>query len=170
MKVAIIVLGDAPPGLARSVLRGLPDPWERDRIERSDENMAALLDRTRLQADALRVLELVPHDDTGRFWLGLAGVDLMLAPLAYVCGVAPLGSKRGLVSWARLGEGLPSDSLTFPERVTKEAAHELGHAAGLIHCAVHDCVMRASVRPDEMDLKRKTYCPSCMETLLQKLG
>jgi predicted Zn-dependent protease len=162
VKVAIIVLGDAPPGLARSVLRGLPDPWARDRIERSDENMAALLDRTRL--------ELVPHDDTGRFWLGLAAVDLMLSPLAYVCGIAPLGSKRGLVSWARLGEGLPSDSLTFPERVIKEAAHELGHAAGLIHCAIHNCVMHASVRPDEMDLKRKTYCPSCMETLLQKLG
>jgi archaemetzincin len=169
VKVALIVLGDAPPGLARDALRGLPDPWRRDRIERSDADLTKLLDRTRLQADALRVLELVPSDPD-RFWIGLAAVDLMLAPLAYVCGIAPLGARRGLVSWARLNEGLSADSPTFLERVVKEITHELGHGAGLIHCAVHDCVMHGSIRTDEMDLKRSTYCPTCMATLLDKFG
>lgn len=170
MKVALIVFGDAPPGLARSVLEGLESPWEGAYIKESDEDVSGWVDRRRLQADALQVLEFVPKKEDSCFWLGLLGVDLMLAPLAYVCGVAPVGSGRGLVSWARLGEGVGVQSTHFLDRVIKEAMHELGHAAGLVHCVVHDCVMHASIRPDHMDLKKKGYCPSCRETLLEKLG
>jgi predicted Zn-dependent protease len=164
-----MVIGDASPGLARNVLRGLPAPWRRDRIEYAEVEPSTLIDRTRWQADALRVLALVP-EDADRFWVGLASFDLTLAPLAYVCGVAPLGGRRGVVSWARLREGIGPDSPRFLERVIKEVTHELGHAAGLVHCVVHDCVMRASIRPDEMDLKRVDYCPFCEAALRAALA
>ncbi len=75
-----------------------------------------------------------------------------------------------MVSWARLREGIGPDSPRFLERVIKEVTHELGHAAGLVHCVVHDCVMRASIRPDEMDLKRVDYCPFCEAALRAALA
>ena len=160
-----MLFGVTTPGLARNVLLRLPAPWKWDRIEHHDVDPSTLMDRGRAQADALRVLALVPENDPNRYWIGLASFDLTLLPLAYVCGVAPLGGRRGVVSWARLREGLSAESPQFLERIVKEVTHELGHAAGLPHCVVPDCVMRASTRPDEMDLKREAYCPCCDETL-----
>lgn len=165
-----MMLGDAPPVLPRSVLAGLPAPWKRDRVVHSDVDLSALMSGNRVQADALRMLELVPEAGPDRFWIGLTNVDLTLAPLAYLCGIAPLGGRRGLVSWARLVDGSSVDSPLVVERTVKEVAHELGHAAGLPHCRVHDCLMRASVRPDEMDLKGAAYCPTCADNLFELLA
>ena len=164
-----MLFGAAPAGLARDALRGLPAPWIGDHVEQHEVDVATLLDRRRMQANALEVLELVP-EAPDCYWIGLASFDLGLPPLAYVCGVAPLGGRRGVVSWARLREGLESGDAAFRERVIKEIAHELGHAAGLPHCPVHDCVMHASIRPDEMDLKGKAYCPVCAESLVPSIG
>ena len=48
-----------------------------------------------------------------------------------------------------------------PERLAKEALHELGHTFGLVHCRQSWCVMAASRLPEEIDLKDLQFCDAC---------
>ena len=170
MNVVLVVFQDAPPDLARRVASALPFPWHADEPARRVVDFKPLLDQSRLQLEATRLVEMLPADDPARCWIALVGVDLFLQPLAWVCGVAPVSSHRGAVSWARLGEGLSAMSPLMIERVVKEVAHELGHAAGLVHCPVPDCVMHASLYPDEIDLKPASYCEPCLASLQQLIA
>lgn len=165
MKVVLAVLQDAPPGLATRVAEELPHPWSRTRVQLERLRIDPPLDKTRLQVEATRLLDLLPEADPDTMLVVLLGLDLFLHPLAWVCGVAPLGGRRGIVSWARLTNGLPAVAPLAQTRIVKEVAHELGHAAGLPHCPVFDCVMHASLFPEEIDLKGADYCQACLSNL-----
>lgn len=105
--------------------------------------------------------------------LGIVGVDLFVPVLTFVFGQAQLDGPGAVVSTHRLRTefcGLPADEGTLVERLIKECIHELGHAFGLVHCGVYDCVMHASGTVDEVDLKRSAFCGRCMAVLEERSG
>jgi archaemetzincin len=96
--------------------------------------------------------------------LGIVPVDLFVPVLTYVFGQAQLDGPGAVVSTYRLRSeyyGLPGDEGLLVERTIKESIHELGHAFGLVHCPVYDCVMHASATVDEVDFKRSAFCVRC---------
>ena len=167
MKVHIVVLGVLPPRLARSVLAGLPRPYEVGGVEESRDDLGRCYDRARAQTDAACLLDHVPRAAAGDMVLGLTALDLFLPPLVYVFGLTPLGERRGVLSCARLAspEGGEEAAEALARRTVVESVHELGHALGLVHCPVTDCAMHRSLWPEAVDLKRPAYCPSCAAEL-----
>jgi archaemetzincin len=104
--------------------------------------------------------------------LGVVAVDLFIPVLTFVFGQAQLDGPGAIVSTYRLRSefyGLPTDEGVLVERAIKECIHELGHAFGLVHCGVYDCVMHASTNVDEVDLKRSAFCGRC-DAVLEERG
>ena len=96
--------------------------------------------------------------------LGVTELDLFVPIFTFVFGLAQLGGDAALLSTCRLHQqfyGLPEDNELFLLRCEKEAAHELGHAHGLTHCASYECVMHFSNSIEQVDLKSATFCRSC---------
>jgi archaemetzincin len=167
VKVDITVLGEAPPGLVDGVRERLPPPLRPGIVRRCEPPLGHCYDRHRAQLDAACTLEQLREAGDGAVALGVTGVDLFLPVLTFVFGASALGGRRSVVSWARLRP--PEDgqvaSQVLVRRLCTEAAHELGHALGLVHCVVPDCAMHRSLTPEAVDLKQATYCPSCLADL-----
>lgn len=106
--------------------------------------------------------------------LGVTRVDLCVPVLTFVFGEARLGGHAGIVSLHRLHPsfyGLPEeDPALLLQRVEKECLHEIGHMAGLTHCARSECVMSFSNSVEGVDLKEAAYCPPCRENLYNGWG
>jgi len=103
--------------------------------------------------------------------LAVLGYDLFIPILTYVFGEAELGGQAAVVSYYRLKNeryGLPPDPALLSDRLQKEAHHELGHAYGLVHCSIQDCVMHTSTYVEDIDLKSATFCGRCGEELTKK--
>jgi archaemetzincin len=98
--------------------------------------------------------------------LGVTDQDLFIPILTFVFGEAQLGGPAAVVSTARLQDetGTLGERLLL-ERWVKEAAHELGHAYGLIHCATPRCVMARSSSLREVDVKSWEFCRDCRARL-----
>jgi len=96
----------------------------------------------------------------------LTGHDLYLSALTYVFGLSELGSRRGVLSSARLC-ALEQKSMSplGVRRVLIEAVHELGHTVGLLHCPIPSCAMHRTLWPEAVELKSPTYCPACREAI-----
>jgi len=100
--------------------------------------------------------------------LGVASVDLFIPILTYVFGEAQLNGRAAVVSTYRLRSeiyGLAPDPERMLARLVKEAAHELGHTFGLLHCPNPGCAMQASTYSEDIDLKGATLCDSCRARL-----
>jgi archaemetzincin len=100
--------------------------------------------------------------------LGVTGVDLFIPVLTFVFGEAQLNGRAAVVSIHRLRSeayGLPRQDDLTADRLVKEAAHELGHTFGLIHCSDAACVMHSSTYVEEIDLKQETFCASCLQEI-----
>jgi archaemetzincin len=126
---------------------------------------AAAFDARRGQHDSGRILTwLAEHHDGGpNKILGVTDVDLFIPILTFVFGEAQLNGKAALVSIARLG-GRPAFAAPrerLRARLLKEAAHELGHAFGLVHCGTPGCVMSRSPGVPEVDAKGLSLCADC---------
>ena len=96
--------------------------------------------------------------------LGVTELDLFVPIFTFVFGLAQVGGTAALMSTCRLHQqfyGLPENNDLFLLRCEKEAAHELGHAHGLAHCAGYECVMHFSNSIEQVDLKSATFCRSC---------
>jgi archaemetzincin len=165
VKVSLVVLGAAPPGLAAAVLASLPLPLSGGEIAHRKAPDAACFDRRRGQLDALCVLESLTAPAADEVVTAVTGIDLFAAPLAYVFGLSVLGSRRSVVSWARLVVQPGEDPGLLLRRLTTEVVHEVGHGLGLIHCPVPDCAMHRSFWAEAVDLKRPEYCRLCLEGL-----
>ncbi len=116
----------------------------------------------------LAELAAAPELGTARRILGVGDVDLFIPILTFVFGLAHLGARVALVSLHRLHAefyGLPEDPELLLRRLEKEALHELGHTAGLIHCHDYACVMHYSNAVEEVDLKSASFCGSCRQSL-----
>ncbi len=100
--------------------------------------------------------------------LGITSVDLFIPVLTYVFGEAQLDGRAAVVSTHRLapaGYGLAPDPALMFERLVKEAAHELGHTYGLVHCDRQGCVMTRSTYVEEIDLKGDAFCARCRDVV-----
>jgi len=91
---------------------------------------------------------------------------------SFVFGLARPQVGAAVVSGARLtnefyGRAHHDDDLI--DRMTKEGAHEVGHLLGLPHCLIHECVMFKPDTLDELDRKKKTFCPECASRLKECL-
>jgi archaemetzincin len=80
----------------------------------------------------------------------------------------PVGAA--VVSTARLeneyyGKDRNDDDLI--DRITKEGAHEIGHLLGFQHCNIPECIMFRPDTLDELDRKKKMFCPECSKLLDQ---
>lgn len=91
--------------------------------------------------------------------LGVASVDLFVPVLTFVFGEAQLEGGAALVSYYRLLE--PGRPQLLPERLAKEAVHELGHTFGLRHCHNWECVMSSSHSVERLDIKSPHFCDAC---------
>jgi archaemetzincin len=170
VKVRLVALGPLPPRLAAAVLAGLPTPFAADDSSLEADLPSDCHDRARGQTDAARLLDALPPPAAGGATLGLTASDLFLPPLAYVFGLSPLGGRRALLSCARLREAGEAAGDRLVQRTLIEAVHELGHAAGLVHCPVTECAMHRSLWPEAVDLKRPRLCPTCAAELALLVG
>ena len=167
MKVRLLHTADVPPGHVRSAFSGLAPPLLAGESAAFRGSLSRYYDRPRAQYDATSVLDAVPEPEEGWMNLLLVGVDLFVPALTSVFGLSHLGGRRGVLSLARLKP--PEESFSSEEvllrRLHVEVAHELGHAAGLVHCVVNDCAMHRSLWPESVDLKNPAFCASCRALL-----
>jgi archaemetzincin len=117
-----------------------------------------------------KILERIikKHNDEFEKIIVLTDYDLFVPILTFVFGEAQLTGKAAIVSSCRLYQefyGLPTDDNILLERLEKEILHELGHTYGLRHCHDWNCVMHSSSNIDEIDIKPKSYCKSCVEKI-----
>jgi archaemetzincin len=167
VKVRLLHTGDVPPSHVRSAFSGLAPPLAPGESVLFRGSLSSCYDKTRAQYDAASVLEAVPEPERGWLNLLLVGVDLFVPALTYVFGLTHLAGRRGVLSLARLR---PPEENAYSEevlahRLRVEVAHELGHAAGLVHCVVNDCAMHRSLWPESVDLKNPGFCASCLAQL-----
>jgi DNA-binding NtrC family response regulator len=71
------------------------------------------------------------------------------------------GTQCAVVSLAPLREGRGSEPDVFLARLLAVAMHELGHLAGLGHCASAGCVMYSSAHIADTDRKGSAFCRAC---------
>jgi len=121
----------------------------------------------RPQADADGLLAALEALSTtpGEIVLGLSTVDIGHPIFTHFFGRARHHGRAALVSLARLTPefyGLPPDPGLCLERACREAIHELGHVAGLLHCPDFACVMRFAPTVDVIDVRGAWFCRSCL--------
>ncbi|MDB4952143.1 MAG: hypothetical protein JWM27_4792 [Gemmatimonadetes bacterium] len=109
-------------------------------------------------------------DDPERHWLlAVADADLYAPGRDFVFGEATVGGCCAVIGLARLRTQGGGDPGLFRRRVLAEAVHELGHVAGLPHCARERCVMFFSATLADTDRKGFEPCQACAAAL-QGLG
>ena len=114
----------------------------------------------------VNLLEMLPDPDSRI--VGFTNVDLFIPILTFVFGEAQLDGPAAVVSSCRLHNqfyGLPGDFDLLVERLEKECLHEVGHTSNLTHCDSYDCVMHSSTSVEEIDIKGRTFCRTCRESM-----
>lgn len=173
--IYLACLDGRPPRWLDALISGLSDTFPNPvRPIAASVDLTACFVPSRQQYHATLVLAaLLGHrPDSSSKILGIVGVDLFVPVLTFVFGQAQFDGPGAVVSTYRLRSefyGLPADEGLLVERAIKECIHELGHAFGLVHCGVYDCVMHASTTVDEVDLKRSGFCGGCA-SVLEKRG
>lgn len=132
-------------------------------LDPAGELPASAFDARRGQHSSTRILDWMesrlPPD--GAKALALTDADLFIPILTFVFGEARLGGRAAVVSSARLlGDGVGAGLLVVA-RLAKEAAHELGHTFGLLHCERPRCVMTRSASLLDVDRKGAELCHDC---------
>jgi archaemetzincin len=176
MKMDVLIFWDrrAPSGLERPVLRCISAiTGFTAEIAENPVIFGGYL-RNRDQTDACTVL-----DDMTTFVrlhrielpvLLVLGNDIFAPGLDFVFGLARPSAKVSVVSSVRLGNeyyGWHKNDEDLIDRISKEGSHEIGHLYGLNHCSNHECVMFNPHTLDELDGKKKEFCPECRNELLR---
>ena len=128
-----------------------PAAFDPRRRQHSSTQILAWID-SRLPADESKVL-------------ALTDADLFIPILTFVFGEAQLGGRAAVVSSARLQEAAAAAPALLAARLAKEAAHELGHTFGLLHCDRAWCVMSRSASLLDVDRKGPELCQDCRSRL-----
>ena len=128
--------------------------------ERRQFNSTAILSKLseKTPTDAFKVIALTHN-------------DLYIPSLTHVYGEAQLGGTSAIISTCRLAGGIsPVGQRTlYLERITKEAAHELGHTFDLRHCKDHQCLMHYCRSIEDVDGKTSQLCRYCQVLLKDHL-
>jgi archaemetzincin len=128
----------------------------------------------RVQIDADRLLADAERCATrpGAVLVALAAPDMGTPLFTHFFGRARIGGRALVVSVARLSPafyGLPEDAALVARRACLEVVHELGHVAGLRHCADSSCLMHLAHNVEAVDLRGTTWCPACAALLPREL-
>jgi archaemetzincin len=107
------------------------------------------------------VLDALAAAEGGDRRLGVTEAVLRGEGTGEVFGEADSGTQCAVVSLAPLREGRGSDPHVFLARLLAVAVHELGHLAGLGHCASSRCVMFSSAHIADTDRKGSAFCRAC---------
>jgi archaemetzincin len=164
-------IGDVDPGAVQYAALTVSEVLRlRCRIDqrRLDPGEAYLPGRNQYYSTSLLEVLLKQEGPPGEIRLGLTEVDLCIPILTFVFGEAMLRGAAAVVSLHRLRQtfyGLPRDPDLLLRRLEKEILHELGHAAGLIHCRDYRCAMAFSNSVGQVDLKEASFCGSCLDAL-----
>lgn len=88
--------------------------------------------------------------------------DLFAEGANFVFGIANPRMGLAVMSTIRLTqwfEGITPSIIQ--ERILKQAAHEVGHLAGLVHCTAKACPMAQSTSLRDIDEKLPVFCGDC---------
>jgi archaemetzincin len=107
------------------------------------------------------VLDALAGAGEGEWRLGVTEAVLRGDGTGDVFGQADAGTQCAVVSLAPLREGRGSEPDVFLARLLAVAMHELGHLAGLGHCASAGCVMYSSAHIADTDRKGSAFCRAC---------
>ncbi|NYT06784.1 MAG: archaemetzincin family Zn-dependent metalloprotease [Methanomicrobiales archaeon] len=98
----------------------------------------------------------------------VCGTDLFTEGTASLFGLARPYSRVAVVSTVRLENtfyGLLENEDDLIDRLVKESAHEIGHLFSLEHCTDPECIMYAPLTLDDLDRKKRRFCPECRNLL-----
>lgn len=120
-------------------------------------------DTGRYRADDVLDALIARMDEGGEeAWvLGVAEVELCAPGHPTVFGVATVAGCCAVVGLGGLKDANARDETTLRRRLEKAATHELGHVAGLEHCADPRCVMYPSRDIADTDRKGMEFCGRC---------
>lgn len=165
--IAFLAVGSAPPDLVRElaerVSRRVSVPCE---VRAGTRPIVIPMLEGRAQADADGLLAAVEALATlpDAVLVGVTAADIGHPVFTHFFGRARHGGRGAIVSLARLGPdfyGLPADRDALLRRATLEVLHELGHVAGLRHCADPACIMRFAPTVEAIDLRGARPCAAC---------
>jgi archaemetzincin len=174
-QIALAPIGPIPAGILRAVDDGVRETFQAQTLcaEPLPEPSYAW-DAARRQYSSTHLLRELARrypQPSGKV-LGITECDLFIPMLSFVYGQAQLRGPLAVVSLARLRQEfyeLPGNEAIAILRLQKEAAHELGHTFGLVHCADRSCPMSLSTNIHQLDLKGAAFCGGC-RSLLQELS
>jgi archaemetzincin len=135
-------------------------------------------DGARKQIDATAVLDTLEvsrrRSGINRPVLLVVGQDLYRCGSLFLFGLARPSTGVSVVSTARLSNEYYNrhpDTGDFIDRIAKEGSHEIGHLSGLDHCRDPGCIMFNPSTLEDLDRKKKQFCPACrreLDTLISK--
>lgn len=170
--VVVRALGPVPSHLLRTPCRVLLAEHAVRCVVRRGLGMADVLpawDVERAQLDARRALD-ASFDHRSRdavVELHVTALDLYEPGKAYVFGLASLPDRTAILSLSRLEGDEPGRE---DERLRTLVRHEFGHAVGLDHHDVEDCVMRQDPTVASLDEAPAGPCVVCRRGLERRLA
>lgn len=173
--VVVRALGPVPSELLREPCRVLLAEYPVRCVVRGSRSGTEVLgawDVDRAQLDAREVLDVLfeTRSRDAVVELDLTTLDLYEDGKPYVFGLASLPDRTALLSLARLSSDEPGQEQA---RLRTLVRHEFGHAVGLTHHDVVDCVMRQDPTVASLDRAPEGPCLACqggLDVQLERLA
>ncbi len=165
--VVVRALGPVPNDLLRAPCRVLLAEYPVRCVVRGSRSVTEVLTAwnvDRAQLDARRVLDALfeTRSRDAVIELDITALDLFENGKPYVFGLASLPDRTALLSLARLSADDPAKEQA---RLRTLVRHEFGHAVGLTHHDVVDCVMRQDPTVASLDDAPDGPCLACHGSL-----
>jgi predicted Zn-dependent protease len=169
--VVVRALGPVPSELLREPCRVLLAEYPVRCVVRGSRGITEVLaawDVERAQLDARQALDLLfeSRSRDAVVELDVTVLDLYEHAKPYVFGLASLPDRTALLSLARLSGDEPGQEQA---RLRTLVRHEFGHAVGLTHHDVADCVMRQDPTVASLDEAPDGPCVACLGSLDARL-
>lgn len=169
--VVVRALGVVPSEQLRGACRVVLAEYPVRCVVRASRGMTEVFsawDPRREQLDAREALDLLFETRSGDavIELDITAFDLYEPGKPYVFGLASLPDRTALLSSARLGDA--GDEVARA-RLRTLVRHEFGHALGLSHHDVTDCVMRQDPTVASLDSAPEGPCVACRDVIGEQL-
>ena len=176
MEILIFWDAGAPPGFQLPISREVSNIMEMDVKVHDNPLVVNGYTGSRRQTDARVVLDGIDiykrRLSVSKPVLLVISQDIFMDGKEFLFGLARPSTGSAVISSARLDNefyGLTCNDDDLFDRLCKEGAHELGHLFALDHCRETDCIMFNPLTLDDLDRKRRAFCPGCREKLEMSL-